>query len=60
MAIGNWRDRRMVERYMHLGDDLLAGAMETLDGIVSEGGTSELERPVSSAPPPEDAVATVN
>lgn len=35
MTIGNWRDRRMVERYMHLGDDLIADAMERLDGIVS-------------------------
>jgi len=41
MAIGNWRDRRMVERYMHLGDETLAAAMETLDGLVNRGGLSQ-------------------
>lgn len=41
MEIGNWRDRRMVERYMHLGDDTLAAAMATLDRCVSEPGLSQ-------------------
>ena len=61
MRIGNWRDRRMVERYMHLGDDTLAAAMETLDGIVSGGGTTAGPgRRTPTTPKDERAPATVN
>ena len=59
MRIGNWRDRRMVERYMHLGDDTLAAAMETLDGIVSAAGAPTPERPDTGAER-LDVQATVN
>ena len=63
MLIGNWKDRRMVEWYMHLGDETLAAAMETLDATVSRRSLSQ--SPIChgpSADKPEDPAAqpTVN
>jgi len=48
--IGGWKDRRVVERYVHLGDRRLAAAMEQLDGLVSGTRTSQYftVRPSSS------------
>ena len=52
--MGNWKDRRMLARYAHLGDENLRAAEESLTHIL-DGATSHNFTPAQSQPAADDA-----